>query len=56
MDTHPNERPAEKDLETLEKELEEVDAAEAPDTAEEIARRLGDALDGVDPGEKGTTT
>lgn len=44
------------ELEALERALEESDAAAAPEAAEEIARRLSDALDAVDPGEKGAAT
>ncbi|MEN8113826.1 MAG: hypothetical protein ABFS21_05510 [Actinomycetota bacterium] len=56
MENEPNETNAIDGLEVLEQKLEEGDAADAPNTAEEIARRLGDALDAVTPGEKGTTT
>ena len=38
------------DLDALEAELEQSEPAEAPEKAEEIARRLGDALDNVDGG------
>ncbi len=37
-------------LDVLEGELDQADAADAPDTAEEIAGRLGDALDQIDGG------
>ena len=38
------------DLDTLEADLQQSEPAEAPEKAEEIARRLGNALDGVDGG------
>lgn len=38
------------DLDTLERDLEHSEPAEAPEKAEEIARRLGSALDTVDGG------
>ena len=38
------------DLDTLEADLEQSEPAEAPEKAEEIARRLGNALDNVDGG------
>lgn len=38
------------DLDALEAELEVSEPAEAPEKAEEIARRLGNALDNVDGG------
>lgn len=38
------------DLDALEAELEQSEPAEAPEKAEEIARRLGSALDDVDGG------
>ena len=38
------------DLDTLEADLERSEPAEAPEKAEEIARRLGNALDSVDGG------
>lgn len=38
------------DLDALELELEQSDPADAPEVAEEIARRLGASLDGVDGG------
>ncbi len=37
-------------LDALEAELERTDAADAPETAEEIAGRLGEALDDIDGG------
>ena len=40
------------DLDTLEGELEEADAADAPQVAEKIARRLGDSLDGIEGGSR----
>ncbi|HZJ48687.1 MAG TPA: hypothetical protein VFD97_06610 [Acidimicrobiia bacterium] len=42
-------------LDAFETKLDEVDAAEAPETAEEIARRLGDALDHIDGGSRSVT-
>lgn len=36
------------DLDELETKLESIDAADAPEVAEEIARRLGNALDDID--------
>jgi hypothetical protein len=38
------------DLDTLEADLQQSEPAEAPEKAEEIARRLGNALDNVDGG------
>jgi len=38
------------DLDSLEADLEQSEPAEAPEKAEEIARRLGNALDNVDGG------
>jgi hypothetical protein len=38
------------DLDTLEADLQQSEPAEAPERAEEIARRLGRALDNVDGG------
>ncbi len=38
------------DLDSLEAELEQSEPADAPEKAEEIARRLGSALDNVDGG------
>ncbi|MEA2009599.1 MAG: hypothetical protein U9N78_02735 [Actinomycetota bacterium] len=38
------------DLDSLETDLQQSEPAEAPEKAEEIARRLGDALDDVDGG------
>ncbi|MEA3510910.1 MAG: hypothetical protein U9R51_05690 [Actinomycetota bacterium] len=46
-DTEPE--PAD-DLDTLEWDLEQSEPADAPEKAEEIARRLGSALDDVDGG------
>jgi hypothetical protein len=42
------------DLKDLESNLETVDAADAPDVAEEIARRLGTALDDIDGANRST--
>ena len=36
------------DLDELESKLESIDAADAPAAAEEIAQRLGSALDDID--------
>ena len=44
------------DFDALERALEEADAADAPEAAEEIARGLSDALDAVDPGAKDAPT
>lgn len=44
--------PAE-ELDELETELEAVDAADAPESAEEIAQLLGSALDDVEGGRAG---
>ena len=38
------------DLDSLEAELQQSEPADAPEKAEEIARRLGSALDRVDGG------
>ncbi|MCL1692774.1 MAG: hypothetical protein M3096_03740 [Actinomycetia bacterium] len=38
------------DLDALETDLQQSEPAEAPEKAEEIARRLGSALDNVDGG------
>jgi hypothetical protein len=38
------------DLDTLEADLQQSEPAEAPEKAEEIARRLGNALDNVEGG------
>ncbi|MEA2023509.1 MAG: hypothetical protein U9N79_04360 [Actinomycetota bacterium] len=43
------------DLDALEAELEQSEPAEAPEKAEEIARRLGSALDDVDGGSGSVT-
>ena len=40
------------DLDDLESNLETIDAADAPEAAEEIARRLGTALDEIDGGNR----
>ena len=39
-------------LDELEADLETIDAAEAPETAEQIARLLGTALDDIDGGNR----
>jgi len=38
------------EMDALEAKLEESDAAAAPETAEEIARRLGETLDRIEGG------
>ena len=38
----------EDDLDDLESKLESMDAADAPEAAEELARRLGRSLDEID--------
>ncbi len=43
------------DLDQLEADLEQSEPAEAPEKAEEIARRLGNALDNVDGGAGSST-
>lgn len=43
-------------LDELESRLEADDAADAPATAEEIARRLGDSLDEVEGGRRRRTS
>ena len=52
MNTHEREVPADpvEELNALEQQLEEVDAADASKTAEEIARRLERSLDEIDGG------
>jgi hypothetical protein len=52
MVQNPNEiesEPAD-DLDALEADLQQSEPAEAPEKAEEIARRLGNALDNVEGG------
>jgi hypothetical protein len=44
------------DLDDLERQLEDVDAAEAPDTAEHVARLLGQTLDDIDGGSGSATS
>jgi hypothetical protein len=47
--THDQSVPAQPDnLDELESKLESMDAADAPPAAEEIAERLGSALDTID--------
>jgi hypothetical protein len=53
MEKHPHEESDALGVEELERVLEEVDAADTAETAEEIARRLGSALDEIEPGERG---
>lgn len=51
--THDRERQAAataEDLDELEAKLERTDAADAPETAEQAARLLGNALDDIDGG------
>jgi ribosome-binding ATPase YchF (GTP1/OBG family) len=50
MNTHEREVPGDpvEELDALELELEEVDAADASKAAEEIARRLERSLDEID--------
>ena len=43
------------DLDQLEADLQESEPAEAPEKAEAIARRLGNALDNVDGGAGSST-
>ena len=52
MTQEPEQTPEEpaSTLDALEEHLTEADAADAPETAEEIARQLGDALDHIDGG------
>lgn len=52
MEQNPNDLVPEPpdDLDTLEWDLEQSEPADAPEKAEEIARRLGRALDAVDGG------
>lgn len=52
MEQNPNDLVPEPpdDLDTLEWDLEQSEPADAPEKAEEIARRLGNALDAVDGG------
>jgi hypothetical protein len=51
----PAAEPADK-LAELEKGLEEADAADAPETAEQIARELGRSLDDIDGGRGSVTS
>jgi hypothetical protein len=46
---HPADDPAD-DLDALEARLDGADAADAPETAEEIARRLGESLERIEGG------
>jgi len=52
MVNNPNESTPEpaNELDRIEAELQQSEPAEAPEKAEEIARRLGNALDNVDGG------
>ena len=57
MVQNPNESTPEpaNELDRLEAELRQSEPAEAPEKAEEIARRLGNALDNVDGGAGSST-
>ncbi|MFV9672072.1 MAG: hypothetical protein ACNYZH_02505 [Acidimicrobiia bacterium] len=57
MEQNPNDIVPEPtdDLDTLEWNLEQSEPADAPEKAEEIARRLGSALDAVDGGARSST-
>jgi len=57
MVQNPNESTPEEanELGQLEAELQQSEPAEAPEKAEEIARRLGNALDNVDGGAGSST-
>lgn len=57
MEQNPNDPVSEPpdDLDTLEWDLEQSEPADAPEKAEEIARRLGSTLDDVDGGARSST-
>jgi len=57
MVNNPNESTPEpaNELDRIEAELQRSEPAEAPEKAEEIARRLGNALDNVDGGAGSST-